>query len=110
MMTAMVEAKRFTNTIGQINTIFTADQQLYKVLVDIRWAYPDQFRHFTPRLGGMHLLMSFIGWIGSLISNSGLEEILKKTYAGVEKMLTGKKYPMNLRALQMVVEELLRNK
>ena len=80
------------------------------MLVDIRWAYPDQFRHFTPRLGGMHLLMSFIGWIGSLISNSGLEEILKKTFAGLEKMLTGKKYPMNLRALQMVVEELLRNK
>ena len=95
---------------GQINTIFTADQQLFKVLVDIKWAYPDRFRHFIPRLGGMHLLMSFIGWIGSLMSNSGLEEILKKTFAGVEKMLTGKKYPMNLRALQIFVEQLLRNK
>ena len=95
---------------GQINTIFTADQQLFKVLVDIKWTYPDRFRHFIPRLGGMHLLMSFIGWIGSLMSNNGLEEILKKTFAGVEKMLTGKKYPMNLRALQMFVEQLLRNK
>ena len=44
------------------------------------------------------------------MSNIGLEEILKKTFAGVEKMLTGKKYPMNLRALQMFVEQLLRNK
>ena len=44
------------------------------------------------------------------MSNSGLEEILKKSFAGVEKMLTGKKYPMNLRALRMVVEELLQNK
>ena len=44
------------------------------------------------------------------MSNSGLEEILKKTFARVEKMLTGKGYPMNLRALRMIVEELLRNK
>ena len=55
-------------------------------------------------------MMSFIGCTGSLMSNSGLEEILKKSFAGVEKMLTGKKYPMNLRALRMVVEELLQNK
>ena len=108
MVTAVVEAERLTNMIGQINAIFTADEQLYRVLVDIKWAYPDRFRHFIPRLGGMHLLMSFIGCTGSLIV--GLEEILKKTFAGVKKMLTGKKYPMNLRALQMVVEELLRNK
>ena len=56
------------------------------------------------------MLISFIGCIGSLMSNSGLEEILKKAFSGVEKMLTGKKYPMNLRALRMVVEKLLRSK
>ena len=32
MMTAMVEAERRTNMTGQTDTIFTADQQLYKVL------------------------------------------------------------------------------
>ena len=110
MMTAIVEAERLTNMAGHTNTIFTADQQLYKVLVDIKWAYSDQFRHFIPRLGGMHLLISFIGCVRSLMSNCSLEEILKKSFAGVEKMLTGKKYPMNVRALRMVLEELLRNK
>ena len=60
MMTAMVEAERLTNMTGQTNTIFTADQKLYKV---------------------------FTGCIGSLMSNSGLEEVLKKTFGGVEKML-----------------------
>ena len=54
--------------------------------------------------------MSFIGCIESLMSNSGLEEILKKSFAGVEKMITRKKYLMNLRALRMVVEEPLRDK
>ena len=110
MMTAMVEAERLAQLTGQTHTIFTADQQLYNVLVDIKWAYPARFKHFIPRLGGIHLLMSFIGSIGSLMANSGLEEILKPSFAGVEKMLTGKKYPMNLRALRMVVEELLQSK
>ena len=86
MMTAMVEAERLTNMTGQTNTIFTADQQLYKVLVDIEWAYSGQFRHFIPCLKGMHLLMSFIGCIGSLMSTSGLEEVLKKTCRGGENV------------------------
>ena len=43
------------------------------------------------------------------MANSGLEEILKAGFSGMEKMLTGKKFPMNLRALRMVVEELLRD-
>ena len=53
--------------------------------------------------------MSFIGCIETLMANSGLEEILNKTFSGVKKILNGKKFPMNLRALRMVVEELLQN-
>ena len=109
MMTAMVEAQRLTQLTGQEYTVLTSDQQLFKVLVDIKWAYPEKFQNFVPRLGGMHLLMSFIGCIGTLMANSGLEEILKAGFSGMEKMLTGKKFPMNLRALRMVVEELLRD-
>ena len=36
MIAVMVEAKRLRNKIGQANKILTADQQLYKVLVDIK--------------------------------------------------------------------------
>ena len=86
MMKSMVEAQRITQQTGQQHTIFTSDQQLYKVLVDIKWVYPETF---------------IDGCIGNLMSNSGLEVILK--------MLTGKNYPMNVRALRFVVEELLRD-
>ena len=34
----------------------------------------------------MHLLTSFIGCSGVLISNSGVEEILKNSFAGMEKI------------------------
>lgn len=52
----------------------------------------------------MHTLMSFVGAIGGLMSGSGLEDVLSGTFAGVPKMLTGKKYPQNVRALRLVVE------
>ena len=109
IMTAMIEAKRITNTTGQKHTIFTCDQQLYKLLVDIKWVYPEIFPTFIPRLGGMHLLISFISCIGTLLVNSGLEEILNKTFSSAKKMPSGKKFPINLPVLRMIVEELLQN-
>ena len=54
------------------------------------------------------MLMSFVGSIGTLMKNSGLEELMKTSFAGVEKMLIGKKFPMNVRALRIVVIEILR--
>ena len=53
--------------------------------------------------------MSFIGCIGSLMAKSGLAQLLKSAFGGVEKMLTGKKFPQNFRALHLVAEELLRD-
>ena len=52
--------------------------------------------------------MSFIGSKGSLMAESGLYELLDSTFAGVQKMMTGKKFPQNMRALKIVAEELLR--
>ena len=110
VMTAMIEARRLTNQVGQLHTIITADQQVYRVMVDITWAYNNDFGDFLVQLGGMHTLMSFVGAVGTLMANSGLEEIMKSAFAGVPKMLTGKNFPMNVRALRMVVEELLRHR
>ena len=59
-------------------------------------------------LGGMHLLMDFVACIGTLTTDCGLKEVLSTTFGSVEKMLSGKKYPQNVRALRLLVEELLR--
>ena len=108
IMTAMNEAQKLTLSTGQAFTLFTNDQQLYRVAVHVLWVYPEKFPNFIPRLGGMHTLMSFIGAVGTLMCNSGLEEILQSAFGGVPKMLSGKRFPQNVRALRMVVEELLR--
>ena len=51
--------------------------------------------------------MSFIGSVGTLMGNTGLSEILQTAFGCVPKMLTGKTFSQNMRALRMVVEELL---
>ena len=77
--------------------------------MDVQWAHPDLFPNLILRLGGMHVLMSFVGAVGTLMTETGVSEILKLVFGGVKKMLTGKKFPMNMRAMRMVAEELLRD-
>ena len=63
--------------------LFTWDLQLYKVTLDVKWAYPDRFSNVIPRLGGMHSLMSFVGCIGTLMENSGLSDILSPQFSHI---------------------------
>ena len=48
--------------------MFTADQQLFKVAIEVQWVHPDLFPNLIPRLGGIHMLMSFVGVIGTLMA------------------------------------------
>ena len=53
------------------------------------------------------MLMSFIAAVGNLMPETGLADIMSSAFAGVHKMLVGKKFPMCMRALRMVVEVIL---
>lgn len=103
----MYEAQRLLLSMGQAFTVFNADQQLYRFAIEVLWVHPERFTNFHVRLGGMHTLMSFVGCVGTLMSCSGLEDVLQVAFGGVGAMLAGKKFPHNIRALRMVVEELL---
>lgn len=105
--TAMIDVETISKSAGQEYSVFTCDQQLYRVTMDIVWTDPDRWKDFIPRLGGMHWVMSFVGCIGKLMSNSGLERIMGSAFGGANKMLLGKKFPMNVRALRFVLLELL---
>ena len=108
VLSAMCEIERDTAHAGQQVTVFTCDQQLYRVTIDIIWNDPSRWANCYPRLGGMHWLMSFAGAIGKLMKNSGLDTWMSSAFAGVDKMLVGKKFPMNIRALRICAIELLR--
>ena len=68
IMSTMSKAQKLTKEIGQNFTVFTADQQPYRVSLEVQWAHPDLFPNLIPRLGGMHMLMSFVGAIGTLMA------------------------------------------
>ena len=106
ILTAMNEAVRITEETGQYYTIFTCDQQLYKVLVNIKWVYPDKFKNFIPRLGGMHFLMSFIGCCGTLMANSVLLMMLFVRAEIIEELLREGDWPMHLYAVSKMISYL----
>ena len=108
ILTAMCNIEATLHQAGQQVAVFTCDQQLFRATFDIMWDDPARWKHFYPRIGGMHWLMSFVGSFGKLMKNSGLDMLMKTAFAGIEKMLIGKKFPMNIRALQVVATELLR--
>ena len=109
ILTSMLHVKKLSESTGQSYTLFTLDQQLYKYAVEIQWALPEVFppSSFILRLGGMHMLMSFIGAVGNLMAATGLADTMSSAFAGVNKMLAGKKFPMCMRALRMVAEVIL---
>ena len=52
--------------------------------------------------------MSFVGFIGVLMENSGLIPWLECAFTGIPNMLIGKNLPINICALRSKVLELLR--
>ena len=83
--------------LNQFNTLGPKTRHAYERMHSksstIKWAYQGRFDKVIPRLGGMHFLMSFVGSVGNLMVNTGLDEILKSAFGSVEKMLSGKKLP-----------------
>ena len=87
--------------------ILTADQQIYKA-VHVMWENQSLFGNLFIRLGGMHLLMSYVGWIDTLMADTGIVQVFEATFAGVLRMLSDKNYPDTMRALRMLTKALLR--
>ena len=80
--TALIEAQSLTAICGQQFAVITADQQLYKVILDNIWSSPEIFRNIYPCLGGLHTIMNFCGSVGKLMMDSGLLDILKHAFGG----------------------------
>ena len=99
MTTALARAQQLTHETGQEFMVFTCDLKLYRVALHVIWAYSDMFPIIIMQLGGIHSLMSCVGSIGTLVAESGLAEVMSAVFGVVPKMLTGKKFPQNVRVV-----------
>ena len=97
--TALCFAEKLIDQYGLGVFPVTFDQPLYAKAREIVESSTD-IRKLFVRLGGFHLLMSYQGSIGYVMSGSGLENLWETVYAPntVAHMLTGHAYARALRA------------
>lgn len=108
VLTSITKGLQVTRDTNQNILVITADAAIYKIIVDISFYQHDLLSDMVPILGGLHFIMDFVGCIGTLTADCGLRDVLCSAFGSVDKMLSGKKYPQNVRALRLLVEELLR--
>ena len=108
VLTSITRGFEVTRDSNQDILVITCDQQIYKIVVDITFHQPELLTGIVVILGGMHFLMDFVGCVGTLMADSGLKDIMSTTFGCVDKMLQGKKYPQNIRAMRLLTEEPIR--
>lgn len=100
--TALLTAARKCKSMKQDICCVTFDQPLYFKAREIISSSPADHELSTVvvRLGGFHLLMSFLGAIGYIMDGSGLQDAFSIVYAqaSTEKMLAGHAYSRAVRA------------
>ena len=109
IFTAIEKGLTLIGNAGQTVLVFTVDQQLYKVTVDVLFHSPSYFTKVIPMLGGMHMLMAIIH-ATCIILSLPLRTILLSIFGSVDKMMSGKKYPQNFCAVRMIAEEMLHHR
>jgi hypothetical protein len=107
VLTSLKYIEEFIKSHGQKYMHLVVDLQLFKVAIQIKWSDPTRWKYLLVRPGGMHTLMSFLGCVGVLMKDTGLEDILNVAYNGVSSMLSGKAWPKALRGFRMVLTGLL---
>lgn len=107
ILTSLEYINKPVQSYNQPHVYITADLQLFKIILQIKWNEPLRWKELIVFPGGMHLLQSFIGCIGTRMTGNGLEQLLGVAFDGVPNMLSGKAWPKALRGLRMVVTVLL---
>lgn len=100
--TALMMAYNKGREIG-LHTIFvTFDLPLYMKALEITLSSTPSspLQNIVVRLGGFHLIMSFLGAIGSIMAGSGLQELISVVYSenSTKHILSGHAYARAIRA------------
>ncbi|CAH2085135.1 unnamed protein product [Euphydryas editha] len=99
--TSLHYAARETRMCNRKTCFVTYDQPLYaKALAIVQESQSEELKNVVVRLGGFHMLMSFLGSIGHIMAGSGIEDLWGTVYAAesVKQMLSGHAYARALRA------------
>ena len=98
-----------TCKIAMQTCFVTFDQPLYHKAVKMvsSGTADGDLSSIVVRLGGFHLLMSFMGAVGTIMTGSGLKGVWSTVYAkeSTTKMLSGHQYARALRARFLALQK-----
>ncbi|KAE8740861.1 hypothetical protein FOCC_FOCC013607 [Frankliniella occidentalis] len=100
LYTALRYGRKKCDEYKQKTCVVTFDLPLFVKAMDIVNGCGDKLPFVVVRLGGFHLLMSFMGAVGALMAGSGLADLWKEVYAknSADAMAGGHAYKRALRA------------
>ena len=88
------------------------DQAFYAKVAEILWKHKDVFKDVVIMLGGFHLLMMFLGVMGTRFGDAGFKDLAIQNEiiaeGSIEKVISGKHYNRAIRAHKIVYEALCR--
>ena len=84
--------------------VCTFDQALWWKALQVLQSPQSDLGKFVIRLGGFHTIMSFLGCIGKIMTNTGLSDAMELLYAGntVPHLMTGKAVNRSWRAHSLI--------
>ncbi len=98
--------------MGQESTVVTVDQALYHKIMELKRAKSECYEKVIPRLGGLHIQMTFERVIGQHMQDAGLYDILiecKIIGPGVaEQVFSGKKHKKAMQCHKLTFQALWR--
>ena len=100
--------ERFIDQHGTTYMHISADLQIYRIILQVKWSNPRHWENIVIMPRGMHTLMSFVGCIGTLMESIGLEDHLNSAFNGVTHMLNRKAWPKAVRGLRMIVLSIIK--
>ena len=109
VLTSLLYMKTSLGELGMTCANLSIDMQLYMVGQQVKWWEPDRFKDVILRPGAMHIMMSFLGCIGTLMKGSGLDALVGSAFGGLTGIMSGKAWVRAMRAFRMVSATLLEN-
>ena len=89
VMTTLIYLEKILKTFGIQYAHISVDLQLYQISCIVQWSDPYRWKSLVRHPEMMHMLMTFLGCIGTLMKASGVDVLLTAACGAVASIITG---------------------
>ena len=107
VLTTLIYMEKTLKTFVMQYIHLSVDIQLHHISCLVQWSDPYRWTSLVLHPVMMHMLMSFLGCIGTLMNASDVDMLLTAAFGGVAGIITGKSWTNALRACRLSTTVLL---